>query len=478
MAAKNIHYEMSSRDRAIAAGGIGAMQLLAQRLGLARAIDERLQLLKVHLPYSESDHVLNLAYNALAGGTCIEDLELLRNNEGYLDALGAQRIPDPTTAGDFCRRFAAEHIDALQDVFNEIRVKVWQRQPKEFFEQAIIDSDGTEVPTSGECKEGMGLSYKGAWGFNVLNVSLANTGEPLFLVNRGANASSQQGAAERIDQAIALVVGAGFKSVLLRGDTDFSSTQHVDRWDKQGVKFVFGYDACPNLVERAESLPQTAWQRLERPPRYVVKTEPRAPRENIKAAIVEAKEYLNFHLVKEDVAEFEYRPTACKKTYRMVALKKTITVERGQKMLYPETRYFFYFTNRRDLTVAEVVATANDRCDQENLNAHLKSDVRALRAPVDTLVSNWAYMVMTALAWSMKAWFALLLPTTGRWRDRYRDEQRTLLRMEFRTFLNAMIRVPTQIVRTGRRVVFRMLAYNRWLPALFRGVDGLRALRC
>jgi hypothetical protein len=87
-------------------------------------------------------------------------------------------------------------------------------------------------------------------------------------------------------------------------------------------------------------------------------------------------------------------------------------------------------------------------------------------------------MVMTSLAWSMKAWFALLLPTNRRWRDRYRDEQRSLLRMEFRTFLNAMIRIPAQIVCTGRRIVFQLMAYNRWLPALIRGVEALRALRC
>jgi hypothetical protein len=209
-----------------------------------------------------------------------------------------------------------------------------------------------------------------------------------------------------------------------------------------------------------------------------VKTEPRTPRTNVKAAIVEQKEYLNLYLVKEDVAEFDYKPSACKAPFRMVALRKTISVERGQKLLYPEARYFFYITNRRDLTVAQVVAHANDRCNQENLNAQLKSGVRALRAPVDTLVSNWAYMVMTALAWSMKAWFALLLPTSGRWGERYRDEQRSLLRMEFRTFLNAMIRIPAQIVRSGRRIIFRLMAYNRWLPALLRGVEGLRALRC
>jgi len=312
----------------------------------------------------------------------------------------------------------------------------------------------------------------------VLVISLANTNEPLFLANRGANHSSQEGAAARFDQAIALVRRAGFKSVMLRGDTDFSQTHHLDRWHAQGVHFVFGYDACPNLVEKAESLPEEAWKRLNRPARYEVKTEPRTPRDNVKAAIVEQKEYLNFHLVKEDLAEFDYQPGACETAYSMIVLKKTISVERGQQLLYPEVRYFFFITNRRDMTTAEVVATANDRCNQENLNAQLKGGVRALRAPVDTLLSNWAYMVMTALAWSMKAWFALLLPTWGRWGKRYRDEQRELLRMEFRTFLNAMIRIPAQIVRSGRRIIFRLMAYNRWLPALLRGVEGLRALRC
>ncbi|MDZ4783432.1 MAG: IS1380 family transposase, partial [Planctomycetia bacterium] len=180
--ATNIQYDVAERTRAISCGGIGAAQLFVKRLGLDRALDERLDLLKVHLPYQESDHVLNFAYNHLAGGTRLEHLELLRNDEAYLDAIGARRIPDPTTAGDFCRRFDVDRIGILQDIFNETRAKVWRQQPADFFKEAVIDADGTMVETTGKCKEGMDINYKGQWGYHALVLSLANTGEPLYVV--------------------------------------------------------------------------------------------------------------------------------------------------------------------------------------------------------------------------------------------------------------------------------------------------------
>ncbi len=175
--AGNIRYELSDKARGLAFGGIGAMHLLARRTGLIEAIDQRLHLLKKHKPYHESDHVLNIAYNLLAGGDCLQDLELLRNDEVYLDALGAQRIPDPTTAGDFCRRFEPYDVQLLMRAINAVRLKVWKQQPREFFRQAIIEGDGTLVSTTGECKQGMDISFKGAWGYHPLIISLANTAE-------------------------------------------------------------------------------------------------------------------------------------------------------------------------------------------------------------------------------------------------------------------------------------------------------------
>src|SRR5437588_2191766 len=240
--ASNIRYEIGARGRGIGYGGIGAMHLLVRKLGLAEAIDERLRLLKIHLPYHESDHVLNIAYNALCDGTCLEDIELRRNDEVFLDALGARRIPDPTTAGDFCRRFDEAALRALQDAYHETRQHVWAQQPAAFFDQAIIDLDGTLVGTNGACKQGMDIAYEGTWGYHPLVVSLANTGEVLSLVNRSGNRPSHEGAAAEVDRCLAVCFQGGFRRVLLRGDTDFSQTEHRDRSNADPRSgFIFGY---------------------------------------------------------------------------------------------------------------------------------------------------------------------------------------------------------------------------------------------
>jgi hypothetical protein len=471
--ASNIQYEHSDRVRGLASGGIGVMHRLAHHTGLVAAIDRHVQVLKVALPYHESDHVLGLAYNVLSGGTCLQDIEQRRQDEVYLDALGAQRIPDPTTAGDFCRRFDEAAIEALQTAINETRVRVWRTQPAAFFAEALIDADGTLADTTGQCKEGMDIAYNGVWGYHPLVVSLANTQEPLFLVNRSGNRPSSEGAAERFDQASAWCREAGFQRITFRGDTDFTQTRHLDRWDAAGVRFVFGSDARANLIGLADALSARSWTPLERRPAYEVRTESRHRPVNVKEAIIGAREFKNLRLEAEAVAEFAYQPVACATPYRMVVVRKNISVEQGDQRLFDEIRYFFYLTNDRETPAAEIVFLANDRCNQENLIAQLKG-VGATRMPVDTLLSNWAYMVMVALAWTLKAWFALRLPETGRWGSRYAAEKRTVLRMEFKAFLHAFMLIPVQVVRTSRRLVFRLLAWNPWQGVFLRGVDQLR----
>ena len=246
--ARSIQYEVSDRIQVIGYGGIGLIHSLAQQSGLIEAIDRNVQLLTFHVPYHESDHVLNIAYNAMTGGQYLEDLELKRKDEAYLDALG---------------------------------------------------------------------------------------------------------------------------------------------------------------------------------------------------------------------------------TTRMIVIRKNLSEERGERVLLEKILYFFYITNDRTSTADEVVFSCNDRCNQENIIEQLKNGPRAFRAPVDNLYSNWAYMVMASVAWSLKAWSALWLPEAGRWKDRRHSEKFKLLKMEFRTFVNTIIRIPCQILTTGRRTVYRLLAWNDSQPIFWRMVAVL-----
>lgn len=466
---RRAHYEVSDRVVATDVGGIAAVHEMVRGLGLDRELNESLSLLKRHLPYHESDHVLNIAYGLLAGGTKLEDIELLRQDEAYMNLLGAARIPDPTTAGDFLRRFDERSLESHQEAVNRVRRRVWEGRPEgSLGRTAVIDVDGSVTPTFGEKKSGIGYcSYKKVWGYQPLLVSLANTKEPLYIVNRPGNEPSHKGCVRWVNKAIDLCEDA-FEEVLLRGDTDFSLTGEFDGWTERGVRFVLGYDAHPNLVEIARNLPEEAFSKLERLPRYEPIGAERAKRESTKEQVVVEKGFTNIRLRGEEVAEFAYRPVKCKQEYRMVVVRKNLTVMEGDRALFDDVRYFFYVTNDRFLPMEDVVWHANARCDQENLIEQLKNGVNALRVPMHDLLSNWAYMVIASLAWTLKTWFALTLDNA--------DDCEEVLTMEFKKFVNTVIRVVAQVVKGARRVRLRLLAYKERAWMLLACSESVRSL--
>ena len=178
------------------------------------------------------------------------------------------------------------------------------------------------------------------WGYGPLILSLAHTCEPLYVVNRPASMPSHQGVAPWLDRALKWVAPR-FKEIWLRGDADFSLTVHFDRWDEQGVKFIFGYNAWENLIEKADLLPPDAWSFLERPPAYKVKTKPREKPQNVKKELIKKRGYRHIETVREEVASFSYRPVKCEKTYRIIALKKYLQITKGGKIVDHQIRYFF-----------------------------------------------------------------------------------------------------------------------------------------
>jgi hypothetical protein len=463
-------FDLSDRTSATSSGGIALIHGLCKELKLDEEINKGSKVLKQHQPYHESDHVFNIAFNILSGGTCLEHLEYRRKDVPYLDALGTNSLPDPTTAGDFCRRFDSKFfIDRLQDSINRARLRAWSKQDDAFFDEAVIDGDGTICETTGCCKEGMDIAYDGTWGYHPLVVSLANTAEPLFLLNRSANRPSHEGAHEYFDRAGKLCREAGFRAIRFRGDTDFSQTAYLDGWDREGISFVFGIDAKKTLVNIAASLGSAVWRDFffqeEPTPADTARQKPK----NVKKEVIERRKFKHIRTTNEQIAEVSYRPTKCKRDYRLVILKKTISVTQGLfDNLEVQTRYFFYLSNDRFFSPYEIVTDARQRCDQENLNAHLKNGVHALAMPLDNLYSNWAYAVMASLAWSLKAWTALSVPVANRWETKHTKEKFLLLRMEFHTFLQALVNIPAQVVIHERKRIIRLLNWNEWTPVFFR----------
>lgn len=457
---------MSKRVEATSYGGIPLILRMAERSGLKRAINEGVEVLKQHQPYSEADHILNVALNALCGGTSLQDIEHRRNDAAFLEMLGTLAIPDPTTAGDFCRRFKAENVEALQDAINEARLNVWRTQGPSFTKKpAILDIDSSIVGTTGACKEGMDLTYKGIWGYHPLLVSYANTNEPLFIVNRSGSRHSAEGAPALLDKAIALCRRAGHESILMRGDTAFAMTRYIDKWHDEGVNFVFGIMANRSTIKRADSIEQAQYAEFVRnADNAFAQKKARKKQPQVKQRIVEERGYKDWKLVREDIAEFINKPSLAKHTYRVVVLRKTITEHRGQLCLGNADRYFFYITNDFNSSAKEIVQHSNQRCAQEDLIGELKHGVNALRAPLNTLLSNNVYMVATSLAWSLKTWLALSTPVAPRSRTSHTADRRRLLRMSFRTFVHELMLIPLQVVRTGRQLLLRVLT---WRPSFY-----------
>lgn len=472
-------FSITDRSRVIAPGGLGVMHELVERVGLADQLNEDLGILKRQLPYFDSDHILTLAYNVLAGGTNLADVELLRSNRTFLSALNAQRLPGASTLGDFLRRFSESDVISLMDILNDARQRVWKQQPDEFFDEATIDVDSTIVPIEGHCKEGIAASYTAVIGYHPLLVSLAQTSEPLYIVNRPGNANSPKGATEWLDAAINLCKSAGFRRLTLRGDSAFSQTKELDRWTADGVRCLFGLQIQPETLQKAEELPKQAWRRLERPEKHEIQTDRRGRPHNYRRALIHERGFPNTRLHAEWVSEILHRPNAATNKYRIIFLRKDVEKFEGQLSLYEDDKYFAFITNDFVTAAEDLVIEASQRCNQEKLIEQLKNGVHAFRCPVNTLVSNWAYSVIASLALSLKTWFALLLPEGGPWASRRKSEKKDALRIEFKRFTNWFIQIPAQIVRTSRTVEFRFVGWRPTIPILFRVLDGFALpLRC
>lgn len=446
------------RGEATAYGGLSLAATLVRSLGVNRVLDEALSLLQSHRPFTESDHVLTHVYNLFVGGTCIEDIGHLQGSEPVRRMLGAVRIPDPTTAGDFLRRFDAPSLGALDRAIDAGQEAVWRRRyGRKKADQAIVDLDSHVHPVYGDQKEGADFSYKGPLAYHPLVISLAETQECLRLINRPGNTPSAEGAEMHLAELFPLLL-CRFRQVVVRGDSAFCNQKVFDACEAQGQCFAVVSPAQRNFEALAEALPESAWKPYRGPGERVRRapspSRRRKRRRNLRRRLVRQRGKYDLKLERQWIAEIPYRPQRSATTYRLVIRRQRIE-EHHQGELFELWRYRYVLTNLpRSTSTQEAVDLTYQRCDQENVIEQLQHGIAGMRMPTGELLSNAAFLTCARLAHNLKAWLAqLALP-------------RETMRWEWKRFRHAFVYVAARVLRQSRQIHVRFATSHRMAPTI------------
>lgn len=462
-----VRVEADTRGKVSPYGGLALAHKLVQTLDLPRAIDRELALLKLYLPYHESDHVLTHTYNIFAGGTCIEDISSLQDSDAFKNLVGACRVPDPTTAGDFLRRFSGHDLGVLDNVLDEKRAQVWSALPRARRRIATVDLDSTLRVVYGECKQGAAFSYKGTWSYHPLLISLAETNECLRLINRSGNAGSAEGVEEALDPCLGRLK-EHFNRVLVRGDSAFYRRELLELCLAHGADFAIVMKSCASLVAAAEALPEGRFQPFEshpsEPRRSRRHRRSRRRRQRIRRLKARRHGYRTLNTISQWVAEMRWRPQGFERDFRVIVKRQLVRTEQGQAVLFDSYVYRFIITSIEDRAAAETLRLAYGRCAQENTIEQLKNGIAAMRMPTGELVANGAFMMAALIAWNLRSWLSLLaLPAES-------------LHWEWKRFRQAFVYVAAKIVTGARVAVARLAVSHRFTPQMLAACGRLDAI--
>jgi len=462
-----LHLEVAERSTVTPFGGLALAAAFVKRFRVAQEIDDRVHVLKIHLPFHESDHVLAQALNLYVGGECLEDQSALQHDEGVLRLLGACRLPDPTTAGDFLRRFEPrrhpEALSGLRAAVDTVQDGVWgklagKRRQKRAW--AVLDLDGHTKALYGVQKEGADFDHRGRWSYQVLLASLAGTGECVAVRNRPGNVRSSEGAAELLEENLPRVQRR-FANVLVRADSDFDRRDVREACEAAGAHFAFVAREASNRLSWAEGLPESAWKpfrtrahRAREARRAQAGFVPRRTKRNRRRRRARQRGYTDLALVRQWVAEIPWTPPGSAKTYRMILRRQRIE-QSEQGTLFTFYRYRYVVTNLpASWSASEVIDATYQRCDQENVIEQMGSGLALWRMPVAEFDGNSAWLEIGRLAWNLGKWIAQLAlpPEVVRW--------------EWKRFRKAFVHLATEVSHRSRQRWLRFSPAHRFLPTL------------
>ena len=466
-----VQAEVDARSDVTPYGGLVLFNDVVRRFRIAKLIDEHVGVFKVHAPYHESDHVLTQAMSLFVGGSCLEDIAQLQHSEAVRRLVGAPRLPDPTTAGDFLRRFREGNpfgLPGLRRANDEAQSKVWRAlatkksRRKRKRDLAVVDLDAHVKPLYGVQKQGADF-YKGTWCYQPLVATLAGSGECLAIRNQPGAVRASDGAPEILD-AILPRMNEHFRDTLVRGDSDFDRKDIRDCCERAGAYFAFVGREFKNRPGIAESIPESQWrpfrtrahrERLEARKRPGYRR--RRKKRNQRRTRARKRKYNEKRLVKQWTAEVPWTPPGSSQSYRLVIRRQLIENYQGQQFLFEEYRYRYIVTNLpASVSTQRVVDLTYERCDQENLIEQLGNGLAAWRMPVAEFDGNSAWLEIARLAWNIGKWIAQLVLAAE------------VVRWEWKRFRLAWVYLAAHVTRVSRQIRVRLSGSHRFARELLR----------
>lgn len=470
-----LHSEVDERSEVTPYGGLLLFEELLRRFGLAKLIDEHVHVFKLHAPYHESDHVLAQAMNLFVGGSCLEDMAELQHSEAVRRLVGAVRLPDPTTAGDFLRRFCdGPALSGLRHAHDEAQRRVWRTlaqkggRRKRKRELGVVDLDGHVKTLYGVQKEGADF-YKGTWCYQPLVATLAGAGECLALRNQPGAVRASSGAPAMLDDLLPRMKDH-FRDTLVRADSDFDRKDVREACERAGAFFAFVGREFTNRPRIAENIQGSQWKpfrtRAHRDKKEAAKRpgfRKRRKCKSLRKKKAKQRDFKEKRLVRQWVAEVPWTPPGSSETYRLVIRRQLIENHEGQQHLFDEYRYRYVVTNLpASISTARVIDLTYERCDQENIIAELKNGIAAWRMPVAEFDGNSAWLEIARLAWNIGKWIAqLVLPEE-------------VVRWEWKRFRQAWIYLAAHVTQCSRQIRIRLSGSHRFAQDLICAHQKLR----
>ena len=405
----------NKRSPLLSYAGITPVRNFISKLDIASTIDSSVSVLKRHNPYFESDHVLNFVYNFLTGGEVINDIERLQEAEGFLRILGTERIPDPTTAGDFLVRFHEKDIANFQDSLDTMQDAAFSLLDKKRKKMATIEQDSSIHEVYGEKKEGADYAYENTYSYLAQYVTLAETGDVLHQDLREGNCYATEGLSTILPGIIDRV-SKHFKHIRYRADSASYDKDIVKSCEQRGVEFYISAKQTRKLVRAVQTIEEREWKCFRSmkltPATAETPVKKRKKRKNQKRAVKDRRKPHRQRRGKIQIASFQYQPQGWDKPYRFIAKRTEVVDEHGQQYLEEGLRKYIYHiivTNNTDASDTRAMHVAQGRSNQENLIKDFKYGLGLSHVPTGFFLANRMYFKIAALAWNIKTWMLNLL---------------------------------------------------------------------